>query len=247
MKKAFALLFAAILAASVCACTTNGGESSSSSSEPPTSSQVSVPQTLSFDGMDFTFTVPARWNRDDYTVKVTKDAVMNGQEVEYSHVDFLFQGDTGAPLLSIWAAPKAWWDDQQAVGAALPELVQQRGDTVYLADIPADCPVSDEEKAKLYNDMAITLEEVKDGLALTGASSSTPEAAYIEGVLQDGTMNTVTIQTDDGKELLFDKEGAEVNEPDGLLIGDRLRIYYDGVINGTDTTGVTVSKIEKVS
>ena len=60
-------------------------------------------------------------------------------------------------------------------------------------------------------------------------------------------MNTITIETSDGKELLFNKEGAEVNEPDGLVIGDRLRIYYDGTINGSDTTEVTVTKIEKIS
>ena len=60
-------------------------------------------------------------------------------------------------------------------------------------------------------------------------------------------MNTITIQTADGKELLFNKEGAEVNEPDGLIIGDMLRVYYDGTIHGTDTEGVTVTKIEKIS
>lgn len=247
MKKAIALLLAAVLAFSVCACTNNVEESSSSSSEPSSSAEVSVPQTLSFDGIDFTFTIPARWNKDDFTVKVVKDAVMSGQEVEYSHVDFLFQNDTDAPLLSILAAPKAWWDDQQSMGADLPDLIQERGTTVYLAAIPDECPVSDKDLAKQYEAMAITLEEVKAGLKLTNEPSSSTETAYIEGVLQDGTMNTITILTDDGKELLFGKEGAEVNEPDGLIIGDRLRIYYDGAINGTDTSGVTVSKIEKVS
>ena len=95
--------------------------------------------------------------------------------------------------------------------------------------------------------MAITLEEVKEGFTVVNSSSSSVEPTYIDGVLQDGTMNTITIQTADGKELLFNKEGAEVNEPDGLIIGDMLRVYYDGTINGTDTEGVTVTKIEKIS
>ena len=60
-------------------------------------------------------------------------------------------------------------------------------------------------------------------------------------------MNTITIETSDGKELLFNKEGAEVNEPDGLVIGDLRRIFYDVTINGSDTTEVTVTKIEKIS
>ena len=231
MKKTVGLLLAVILALSVCACT-NGSEESSStlpSSEAPSSSEASVPQTLSFDGMDFTFTVPSRWNKEHYTVKVTKDDVMSTQDVEYSHVDFLFKGNTDTPLLSIWAAPKTWWDDQNTVGAELPSLIQESGDTVYLADIPAENPVSDEEDAVLYSEMASS------------------ETAYIDGTLTDGTMNTITIETSDGKELLFNKEGAEVNEPDGLVIGDRLRIYYDGTINGSDTTEVTVTKIEKIS
>ena len=177
MKKAIALLLAAVLAFSVCACTNNVEESSSSSSEPSSSAEVSVPQTLSFDGIDFTFTIPARWNKDDFTVKVVKDAVMSGQEVEYSHVDFLFQNDTDAPLLSILAAPKAWWDDQQSMGADLPDLIQERGTTVYLAAIPDECPVSDKDLAKQYEAMAITLEEVKAGLKLTNEPSSSTETA----------------------------------------------------------------------
>lgn len=251
MKKLLALCLAVLLAVSASACTNQGEESSSSSpssSEPSSSSDVSVPQTLSFDGMDFSFTVPSRWNKEDYTVNVVKDAVMSGQDMEYSRVDFLFKGDEDAPLFSIWDVPKAWWDDQKAIGANLPELIQESGETVYLADIPAECPVSDEEQAKLYNGMAVKLDEVKQGFEITAvSSSSSEELVYVDGVLQDGTMNTITIQTDDGKELLFDKEGAEVNIADGLIIGDRLRVYYDGAINGTDTTSVTVTKIEKIS
>ena len=249
MKKTVGLLLAVILAISVCACT-NGSEESSStlpSSEAPSSSEASVPQTLSFDGMDFTFTVPSRWNKEHYTVKVTKDDVMSTQDVEYSHVDFLFKGNTDTPLLSIWAAPKTWWDDQNTVGAELPSLIQESGDTVYLADIPAENPVSDEEDAVLYSEMAIQLDEVKAGFTVVNTSSSSSETAYIDGTLTDGTMNTITIETSDGKELLFNKEGAEVNEPDGLVIGDRLRIYYDGTITGSDTTEVTVTMIEKIS
>lgn len=249
MKKTFALLLAAVLAISICACTNGSSESSStpSSSEPSISSEASVPQTLSFDGMDFTFTVPSRWNKDDYTVKVVKNDVMSAQDIEYSHVDFLFKGNADTPLLSIWAAPKTWWDDQNAIGAEIPALIQENSDTVYLADIPAENPVTDEEEAALYEKMSITLEEVKEGFTVVNSSPSSTEPAYIDGVLQDGTMNTITIQTADGKELLFNKEGAEVNEPDGLIIGDMLRVYYDGTINGTDTEGVTVTKIEKIS
>ena len=248
MKKTLVLFLAAFLAISICACTNGGNESSMlPSSEPPVSSESSVPQTLSFDGMDFTFTVPSRWSKDDYTVKVVKDDVMSSQDIEYSHVDFLFKGNADTPLLSIWAAPKAWWDDQSAIGAELPSLLQETSNTVYLADIPTENPVTDEETAALYDKMAITLEEVKEGFTVVNPSSSSVEPTYVDGVLQDGTMNTITIQTAHGKELLFHKEGAEVNEPDGLIIGDMLRVYYDGTIHGTDTEGVTVTKIEKIS
>lgn len=99
MKKTLVLFLAAFLAISICACTNGGNESSMlPSSEPPVSSESSVPQTLSFDGMDFTFTVPSRWSKDDYTVKVVKDDVMSSQDIEYSHVDFLFKGNADTPF-----------------------------------------------------------------------------------------------------------------------------------------------------
>lgn len=247
IKKAMALFMAALLAVAACACTNTPEESSSSSSEAPSSTVSSVPQTLTFDGIDFSFTIPARWSKENYTVKVTKDAVMDGQEVEYNKVDFLFKGNADLPLLSLWAAPKAWWDDQISVGAALPTLLQEQGDIVYLAVLPENPTVPDEEQ-ELYQSMAISADEVKDGFTVTASpSSSKTESSYMEGILEDGTINTITIKTDDGKELFFDKEGAEVNAPDGLIIGDRLRVYYSGSIEGTDTSGVVVSKVEKVS
>lgn len=67
----------------------------------------------------------------------------------------------------------------------------------------------------------------------------------VSGTITDASMNTVTIQTDDGTELTFSTEDAETSGADGLETGSTATIIYAGDIDGADTSGVTVSVVKQ--
>lgn len=85
----------------------------------------------------------------------------------------------------------------------------------------------------------------------TGVYTGTADPAEeqtITGTIVDATMNTVTIQTEDGEELSFSiPDDADESEVDGMTIGDQLQITYTGAIDGTDTSGATVVKLVQTS
>lgn len=74
-------------------------------------------------------------------------------------------------------------------------------------------------------------------------SDHAAESMTITGEVLDGSMTTIMIKTEDGKELMFDTVDAETDYKDGLLIGNSVAIEYTGEINGTDVSGATVLKI----
>lgn len=74
-------------------------------------------------------------------------------------------------------------------------------------------------------------------------SDHAAESMTITGEVLDGSMNTIMIKIEDGKELTFDTVDAETDYKDGLLIGNSVAIEYTGEINGTDVSGATVLKI----
>ena len=85
----------------------------------------------------------------------------------------------------------------------------------------------------------------------TGVYTGTADPAEeqtITGTIVDATMNTVTIQTEDGEELSFSiPDDADETEVDGMTVGDTLEITYTGTIAGTDTSGATVVKLVQTS
>ena len=85
----------------------------------------------------------------------------------------------------------------------------------------------------------------------TGVYTGTADPAEeqtITGTILDATMNTVTIQTEDGEELSFSiPDDADETEVDGMTVGDTLEITYTGTIDGTDTSGATVVKLVQTS
>lgn len=85
----------------------------------------------------------------------------------------------------------------------------------------------------------------------TGVYTGTADPAEeqtITGTIVDATMNTVTIQTEDGEELSFSiPDDADETEVDGMTVGDTLEITYTGTIDGTDTSGATVVKLVQTS
>ena len=85
----------------------------------------------------------------------------------------------------------------------------------------------------------------------TGVYTGTADPAEeqtITGTIVDATMNTVTIQTEDGEELSFSiPDDADETEVDGMTVGDTLEITYTGTIDGTDTSDATVVKLVQTS
>ena len=76
-------------------------------------------------------------------------------------------------------------------------------------------------------------------------TAGTAEQQTISGTILDATMSTVTIQTEDGEELSFSiPDDADETEVDGMTVGDTLEITYTGTIDGTDTSGATVSPMQ---
>ena len=77
--------------------------------------------------------------------------------------------------------------------------------------------------------------DLTEGLAVTVSYQETEagfEALYltdaptVTGEVVDGTMASVQIRLEDGTEMLFDKQEANVNLKDGLVIGNRITVAY---------------------
>ena len=77
--------------------------------------------------------------------------------------------------------------------------------------------------------------DLAEGLTVTVSYQETEagfEALYltdaptVTGEVVDGTMASVQIRLEDGTEMLFDKQEANVNLKDGLVIGNRITVAY---------------------
>ncbi len=75
--------------------------------------------------------------------------------------------------------------------------------------------------------------------AQQGASST----GSVDGVLKSYASGTLVVTRNDGSELAFDLSKATVSCKN-MLSGDKVTILYDGTIEGTDTSGVTVTEIK---
>ena len=75
--------------------------------------------------------------------------------------------------------------------------------------------------------------------AQQGASST----GSVDGVLKSYASGTLVVTRNDGSELAFDLTKATVSCKN-MLSGDKVTILYDGTIEGTDTSGVTVTEIK---
>lgn len=70
------------------------------------------------------------------------------------------------------------------------------------------------------------------------------EQKTVSGTITDATMNTVTIETEDGVTLSFSiPEEANQTQTDGMTLGDTLEITYTGTIDGEDTSNAVVLKL----
>ncbi len=75
-------------------------------------------------------------------------------------------------------------------------------------------------------------------------TTSDPElqASTISGKLVDSSMNTITIETNEGK-YTFSTALVEMDVRNGLVNGNIIYVTYIGKINGTDTSDIKIMKI----
>lgn len=67
--------------------------------------------------------------------------------------------------------------------------------------------------------------------------------SYLSGTVQEYTMTTISVMTDEGEELSFDTTDATHCYTNGITAGNYVTIEYTGELSGSDTTGVTVAAV----
>lgn len=103
------------------------------------------------------------------------------------------------------------------------------------------------QKASMVSETLNHADAVEKEDPIEPESAETIIESTVIGTVTDGTMNTVTIETDDGLTLLFRTDDfTETSYKNGLLIGIRVGITYSGELSGTDTSNVKVLQIAEL-
>lgn len=77
--------------------------------------------------------------------------------------------------------------------------------------------------------------------ALAGAAACAPKApAELSGTIVGATAGTVTIAPQEGGQVLFSTEGADMEEAFGLLAGNRATVTYRGRLKAEGTPALRV-------
>ena len=80
--------------------------------------------------------------------------------------------------------------------------------------------------------------------AESASSQSAEEKQTVTGTIVDGTMHTIAIETAGGERLEFAiPDDADLTGAQGRIIGNTVEITYTGSIDGTDTSGATVTRL----
>lgn len=198
------------------------------------------------DKLSFSFAVPDSWEDKNYTPAVTTET-MSDDGTKYTKVDFLFQDDKECSLLTILIVSKDWWEKTK--GETLdpkPTYLGTKEDIVYCFTLPKNSPYEVGAKSDLYNSMVLPDSDVLNRFQILGADASSGGISTVDGTLEEVMTQTITIKTDDGRSITFLKEGGDFDNS-GLQLGKRLRIYYEGAIDGNSTRAVTVTKIERLN
>ena len=80
--------------------------------------------------------------------------------------------------------------------------------------------------------------------ASSQAQPSSQVESFVHGTIEDATMNTIVMKTDDGLTLNFSTEDADKSSAQGLLIGCEINVYYTGKIEGEGADKMHVVHIE---
>lgn len=70
---------------------------------------------------------------------------------------------------------------------------------------------------------------------------------YLKGLVVSYAENSLTIQTERGKELTFDTTGADIQLTSGIQAGNNVTVAYKGKIEDTDTSSAKVLMIQKLA
>lgn len=65
--------------------------------------------------------------------------------------------------------------------------------------------------------------------------------------ITDGAMMSYVGKTSDGYQLTVPRYGVDLVNSSGIQIGDKIKIYYTGIIKGDDMSRAFITKLEKVS
>ncbi len=200
------------------------------------------------DKLSFSLAVPDSWEDKNYTPVVTTETMSDGG-TKYTKVDFLFQNDKNCSLLTISLVSKDWWEKTK--GETLdpkPTYLGTKEDVVYCFTLPKSSPYEVGEKSDLFNSMVLPDSDVLNRFKILDANASSSGISTVEGTLEEIMTQTITIKTDDGRSITFLRDGTDADTSGkGLQLGRRLRIYYEGAIDGSNTRSVTITKIERLS
>lgn len=89
-------------------------------------------------------------------------------------------------------------------------------------------------------------------MSTSAANPSEPDASgldddtvhFVQGVIDDMGMGKYYVALEDGRVVAFDCADADQKKLDDARPGSSIVVYYTGVLNGTDTSGLTVVRLE---
>lgn len=66
----------------------------------------------------------------------------------------------------------------------------------------------------------------------------------VTGVMEDGAMMSILLKLPDGNKITVRRLGIDTSKLKSMNIGDKIKVTYTGVLNGTDTSRMFVKKLE---
>lgn len=149
-------------------------------------------------------------------------------------------------MLTVLAACNNTDSTSSAVSSTAP-------DTSSAADVSSDAgTVSGEESAAVSSapsssEAASESSEAVSSEAPAPSADPTPIEHVMKGTIEDATMNTFVLKTNDGSITFSIGPDTDLtNMPNGLKIGDKVSVLYTGNVEGTDGSGVNVTRVNPV-
>lgn len=76
------------------------------------------------------------------------------------------------------------------------------------------------------------------------SAASGEEIQVFSGVIADTGMGKLLVEAPDGLTVAFDITSADTTALEDSRPGNRVNVYYTGTLNGSDTSGITVLRVE---